>query len=34
MFVLAVWIAVYVSVKYLRICINIDDTPAVWNWEI
>ena len=34
MSVVAVWIPVYVSVKYLSICINIDQMPAVLTWNI
>ena len=34
MSVVAVWIPVCESVKYLRIRININEMPAVWNWDI
>ena len=33
-FVIAVWIPIYVFVKYLSIWVNIYETPAVWNWDI
>ena len=34
MSVIAVWIPVCVSVKYLSIWINIYERPAVWTWDI